>query len=456
LASALKSGTVGVMRRFFRTGRAFARLFFGLFLAGTGGVGATEFLLAPGQPTLDRMMYPFTFDGGTRPVGFTFGSFDPRFDTRDGQLLLGWDTAGQVPIQKAPSRYLLKRLRVTLSIYVPPGLEGTFEYDPTHDAMETYATNQPVYVPDADLGRPVELTGAAFRGGFLMNEVFVPYDAGTFRENSPYGPLGPTSGSNISIGTRNAFAAVHDRTGELVDISNNVGQSNPTFTGGNFEIRPWAVGMIDGMQPGELVPEGALMHFDVDLEDPLVAGYVQAGLAEGRLRFFVTSLHPAAQSGFGGVGAYPLFHLKETLLGTAPKLELEGTVVGVEDTDQDGMPDDWERFYFGNLDAEPDDDADGDGESNRREWGAGTNPRRATSVLSIREYRMTAGGAVLRFGMAAGRRYEVESSVDLKTWGPALGRLVYPEVGVAEWVEEDPRVPPVEPVQRFFRVLSRE
>ncbi len=431
------------MRLSFRTGRAIARL---LFLVGLGGVGwlmSAEFDLRPGQPTMDRQMYPFTFDGGTRPLGFTFGSFDPRFDTRDGQLLLGWDTAGLVPTNLPPSRYLLKRLRVTVTV----ASDGVFEYDPTHDAVWTYATNQPGYVADEDVGRPVELAGAGFRGGFT---------AATFRENSPYGPLGPTSGSNISIGTRNAYAAVHGLDGGLVDISNNVGQTNSEFTGEVFEIRPWAVGQVEGLSPGEPVMEGTAMVFDVDLGDPLVAGYVQAGLAEGRLRFFVTSLHPAAQIGFGGVGAYPLLYLRETLLGTAPKLELEGVAVGEEDTDDDGMPDDWERFHFGNLDAEPGIDSDLDGKSNLREWDVGTNPKDGASVLEIRDFEEMSGGVRFRFGTAPGRRYEVERSGDLKGWEVALGKLTFPEVGVAEWVEEDPRVPPVAPGVRFFRVLSRE
>jgi hypothetical protein len=420
-----------------------ARLLFLVGLVGIWGLKSSEFNLGPVQPTLDRQMYPFTFDGGTRPLGFTFGSFDPRFDTRDGQLLLGWDTAGLVPTNLPPSRYLVKRLRVTMTV----ASDGAFDYDPTHDAVWTYATNQPGYVSDEDAGRPVELAGAGFRGGFT---------AATFLENSPYGPLGPISGSNISIGTRNAYAAVHGLDGGLVDISNNVGQTNSEFTGEVFEIRPWAVGQVEGLGAGLPVMEGVRMHFDVDLEDPLVVGYVQAGLAEGRLRFFVTSLHPAAQLGFGGVGAYPLFYLKETLLGTAPKLELEGVAVGDEDTDNDGLPDDWERYHFGNLDAKAEEDTDLDGESNLREFGAGTNPRSLASVLEIRDFREEMGGVRFRFGTAGGRRYEVEVSGDLKGWEKALGRLTYPAVGVGEWEEEDPRVPAVRLGDRFFRVLSRE
>ncbi len=44
------------------------------------------------------------------------------------------------------------------------------------------------------------------------------------------------------------------------------------------------------------------------------------------------------------------------------------------DSDEDGMPDDWERFYFGDLDAFPENDFDGDGISNMLEFQMETSP----------------------------------------------------------------------------------
>jgi len=416
---------------------------------GMAGMGmAGEFVLNPAQLSMDRLMYPFAFDGGTRPLAYTFGSFDPRFDTRDGQVLLGWDTAALVPTNLPASRYLLKKARVTVTV----GSERTFQYDPTHDIVWTYATNHPSYVPDEDLGRPVELVGTGFRNG---------YTAATFREtaagtNSIFGPLGPINGTNISIGTRNALAAVFDVNGALIDLSNNVGQTNPAFTGEIFEFKPWALARTSEVTPGDLVPEGTAMTFDIDLSDPLIAGYIQSALSDGRLRFTVTSLHPAAQSGFGGGGAYPLWYLRETLIGTPAKLELEGTWVDLADTDGDGLPDDWERFHFAGLEKGASEDSDGDGDSNLREWRTGSAPNRAASVLTITGYRRGVSGAVFRFPVSPGRRYTVEESTDLVNWGPGFGRLTYPETATAEWIEEDPRVGPGEPTVRFHRVVSRE
>lgn len=418
----------------------------GLLLLGLvagSGAHAGEFTLTPAQPTLDRLMYPFAFDGASRPQGYTFGSFDPRFDTRDGQILLGWDTATLLPTNRPSSRYLLRKVEVVATV----ASALSFNYDPTHDLVWTYATNHPAYVPDIDLGRPVELVGAAFRGGFT---------AATFRENSAFGPLGPITGTNISIGTRNAFAAVFDSTGAMVDLSNNVGQTNAAFTGEIFEFRPWAIGRNETVVPGDLVPEGTPMTFEVDLSDPFISGYLQGALSSGNLRLFLTSLHPAAQAGFGGGGSYPQWYLRESLLGTPARLRIEGTLVEDSDTDQDGLPDDWERFYFGGLGALAEGDPDGDGESNLREWRTGYNPTNKSSALVISAYQRKNGGAVFRFPTAPGRRYEVEESADLVTWGPGFGRLTYPDVGVAEWIEEDPRMGPGEAPVRFHRVVSRE
>ncbi len=46
----------------------------------------------------------------------------------------------------------------------------------------------------------------------------------------------------------------------------------------------------------------------------------------------------------------------------------------VKDSDNDGLPDDWEMFYFGTLDYDGNDDNDGDGVSNLDEYNADTNP----------------------------------------------------------------------------------
>lgn len=412
-------------------------------MRGTAG----EFQIAPPAPSLDRWVYPFGDFLGDRPVAPTFASFDPRFDTRDGQVLLGWDTANQVTTNAGPAQYLIRRLKIAVTVTA----NNAFVYDPTFDTYLTYATNVPGYVPDGDPGRPVELYGAGYRNGFT---------AESFRENSSYGRLNPISSDNISIGTRNAFAAMHGTNGTLIDIANNVGQANASWTNAPFEVRPWAVGVTTNAVPGELVPEDSVFVFEVDLRDPQVVGYLQSALNEGRLRLFLASLSPASQVtpggvGGGGSGAYPQWATRENVLFDPPRLEFEGALVGPDDTDGDGLPDDWERFYFQSLEAGPLDDRDQDGIPAGSEYQAGTDPTSSVSRLEIVSAAYDGdGNATLQFPIAPSRSYRVELSSDLQKWAPATGTLSYPEVGLARFVEQKLNVPPSGPPQAFYRVVA--
>lgn len=383
-------------------------------------------------PTLDRWVY-FAGDlDGARPAASTWGSFDPRFDTRDGQFLLGWDTASLVPTNAGPARYLPRRARVTLTVTQA----DRFQYDPTHDAFETYSTNTPAYRPDDDPGRPVELFGAGFRGGFT---------AATFLESSPYGQVNPFTSSNITIATRNAYAAAFDTNGALVDISNHVGQRNADWTQPEFEVRPWAVGQTTNVVPGTLVPDDARFTFDLDLTDPLVAGHLQQALHEGRLRLVVSSLHPAGQVGGpiggGGQGSFPLWATKENLLYDPPRLELEGVRIREADTDADGLPDDWEDFHFGDLADSAADDHDGDGARNVAEFGAGTHPDDAASRLAITAHQRGGGGLTVEFILAPGRSYSLMQSTDLLTWQPVAAALSHPAAGVGRLTTSNAGLP---------------
>lgn len=103
------------------------------------GALAGEFKTQLGS-AMDKWMYPFEFGtGGSRPVAPTFASFDPRFDTRDAEFLLGWQTQTVIPTNAVPSRYFLRRVRLNLTVgrdlvNNATGERVTFLYDPRSTA----------------------------------------------------------------------------------------------------------------------------------------------------------------------------------------------------------------------------------------------------------------------------------------------------------------------------------
>ncbi|MSU36575.1 MAG: hypothetical protein EXS36_16045 [Pedosphaera sp.] len=424
-------------RRLYRPGQSGARdlsqslwaiLFIGILRA-----AATDITGESTSPSLDRWVYPFGDQAGDRPVANTWGSFDPRFDTRDGQFLLGWNLTGSLTNQGSRN-YLFRSLRVILAV----AANNAFYYDPTPDRYETYlATNEPAFLLDQDLGRPVELYGAGYRGG---------HTADSFLETSPFGAIGPITGTNIAIGTRFVYAAMFDANGVLVDVSNNVGQ--PGFP--PFETVPWAIGTTTNVTPGVAVPADALFSFDVDLRDPLILEYIRDAFDRGQLRLVASSLHRTVQFGVGG--SYPQWHTREKILGIPPRLQWNGVTIRPDvDTDNDGLPDDWERYYFQSLEKGPQHDPDGDGASNAFELASGTNPTNRSSRFWIQAHQeLSDGRTQLEFPIEANHHYPVQSSFDLTVWTPVPGSLTYHTGGIAVW--EESQVPSTVSA-RFFRVV---
>jgi hypothetical protein len=69
--------------------------------------------------------------------------------------------------------------------------------------------------------------------------------------------------------------------------------------------------------------------------------------------------------------------------GSVTYAELIITGVVITDTDHDGLADDWEQKYFGNLGYGATDDPDQDGFSNAREQVMGTDPSRANATFTL-------------------------------------------------------------------------
>ncbi len=87
----------------------------------------------------------------------------------------------------------------------------------------------------------------------------------------------------------------------------------------------------------------------------------------------------------------------------------------VDDTDHDGIPDAWERYYFGSLNAvNGSTDRDGDGSKDWQEWVAGSDPTNRLDQFQITSTRLGpvnqmlgAPGMVLEWNSATGRTYTI-------------------------------------------------
>ena len=83
--------------------------------------------------------------------------------------------------------------------------------------------------------------------------------------------------------------------------------------------------------------------------------------------------------------------------------------LGVGDSDNDGMDDDWEVAQFGDLNRDGAGDQDGDGQSDLQEFVAGTNPTSAGSILRVLTVTPLGGGSTTVVWTAvAGRSYLVQ------------------------------------------------
>ncbi|MCC6677510.1 MAG: hypothetical protein IT436_10230 [Phycisphaerales bacterium] len=298
------------------------------------------------QPALDRWVYPFASNPGREVVAPTFGAIlQPGFDDRDGQFLVGFDTASQVTPGLDPSAYLVVSARVKVVV----SSDQQFRYDPSFDPVSTlFAEDDPSWTPDADTGKPVELFGVGYRNGWTVD---------TFLETSPFGgvPIVPPA-----EGARNVFPAMFDGAGVASDISRQVREG--------FDWQPMAIGRIDGLATGELVPAATEMEFVVDLCQPTVREYFQRALQGGKLRLMISSLSPAQGGPSGGTGdpTYPAFFTKENptalINGWTAKLELVVMTGQLADRTGDGIVDFTDYLDFLNAydSADPSADYNGD------------------------------------------------------------------------------------------------
>jgi hypothetical protein len=83
--------------------------------------------------------------------------------------------------------------------------------------------------------------------------------------------------------------------------------------------------------------------------------------------------------------------------------------LGADDSDGDGLPDDWEVTYFGDLTHDGSGDTDGDGLSDLAEYKAGTNPANDSSVLRVLSISaLSTGETTIIWSAVGGKAYRVQ------------------------------------------------
>jgi hypothetical protein len=264
------------------------------------------------EPARDRWNYPFSGTPGVRTSATVFGAVGiDGFDDRDGQFVVGFDTAGAIPTGQGAGAFRVVSARLTLVIQN----DLQFVYDDTPDPIASFFDPaDPEYIEDTTPGRPIELYATGYRNGFTID---------SWEETSEFGGI-PTVPP--AEGARNAFAAVYTGIDSVVDLSRQVRERR--------ESTPFAIGLTDGVAVGEPVPAETVFTFDVNTCAPGSVEFFDASLDAGKLNFTVTSLHFAEL----GSTEFPGFFTKENalspILGYAPRLEL--TVIAVDDADLNG------------------------------------------------------------------------------------------------------------------------
>ena len=106
------------------------------------------------------------------------------------------------------------------------------------------------------------------------------------------------------------------------------------------------------------------------------------------------------------------FSLSSTARGRIERVDLNVSVV-LQDLDGNGMPEAWERLYFGRTGVDPFADADGDGMNNLAEYKAGTNPNDFQSQFKFVRVATQGPGVLVEWSSVTNRIYSVLRSSDL-------------------------------------------
>ncbi|MDB4506600.1 lamin tail domain-containing protein [Akkermansiaceae bacterium] len=192
------------------------------------------------------------------------------------------------------------------------------------------------YTGYGEIDNPIDLNGSNDRGGFGFSTTG---GAGTNNEIMTFTVSSLPAGATVRVGILAGLEANNDGRWDPTSITLSEGAN--TATVGNHSSSPLPANPGGG--------NTGWAFFDID--------------SNGTYRVSATKRVSGQGSGVGGL---TFDSLTETIDITDPT-----------DTEPDGMGDNWEIFYFGDLSRDGALDFDNDGRTDAQEWGDGTNPTAA-------------------------------------------------------------------------------
>lgn len=283
-------------------------------------------------PNIDNYFYKHQTAGGITQYGPTWGNLaldgEDQFvepieeigAARHSQLLLAFEAS---PDKLPEHSYGVSSVTLTLKLFNAGGV-GQIQYTDEVLSISDVKTK----LQSSSTAWPIELYGVGLRSGFTGYE---------FDSSIEFGPPDMEEDTVAYPFYTNwyvAYPIVGDanQPGVYRDISNNVtggvSATEPAAPGcttncightSPFEVTPWAIGVAD-LAEDDVVPNGTVFTFNLNLALPGVRDYVEQSLEDGGIGFFVSSLHTAETFGFGG--AYPRWYTKEAGMELAATLSI--------------------------------------------------------------------------------------------------------------------------------------